>query len=76
MVVDALSRRHVLLTQLKVKVPRLESLKELYCTGHIFSKPYAKCEDEKGWDKYHVHDGFLFRANKLCLPDSSVRPLL
>lgn len=23
-----------------------------------------------------MHDGFLFRANKLCVPDSSVRPLL
>ena len=23
-----------------------------------------------------MHDGFLFRANKLCFPDSSVRPLL
>ncbi|XP_044428442.1 uncharacterized protein [Triticum aestivum] len=76
MVADALSRRHVLLTQLEVKVPGLESLKELYCTDHIFSEPYEKCKDGKGWDKYHVHDGFLFRANKLCVPDSSVRPLL
>ena len=24
----------------------------------------------------HIHDGFLFRANKLCVPNSSVRLLL
>ena len=26
--------------------------------------------------KYHLHDGFLFRANKLCIPESSVRLFL
>jgi hypothetical protein len=25
--------------------------------------------------KYHIHDGFLFRANKLCVPHCSVRLL-
>jgi hypothetical protein len=34
------------------------------------------CKDGKGWEKYHIHDGFLFRANKLCVPNSSVRLLL
>ena len=28
------------------------------------------------WDKFHIHDRFLFRANKLCVPKSSVRLLL
>ena len=39
MVADALSRRHVLLNQLEVKVPGLESLKELYSTDHVFMEP-------------------------------------
>jgi hypothetical protein len=30
----------------------------------------------KGWNKYIVSDGLLFRANKLCIPSSSVRLLL
>jgi hypothetical protein len=34
------------------------------------------CTGEKAWDKYHIQDGFLFRANKLCVPESSVRLLL
>jgi hypothetical protein len=76
LVADALSRRNVLLNQLEVKVPGLESLKDLYSTDHEFSEPYAKCTTGKGWEKYHVSDGFLFRANKLCVPNCSVRLLL
>jgi Reverse transcriptase (RNA-dependent DNA polymerase)/RNase H-like domain found in reverse transcriptase/Retrotransposon gag protein/Integrase zinc binding domain/Integrase core domain/Zinc knuckle len=75
-VADALSRKNVLLNQLEVKVPGLENIKELYPTDHEFSEPYAKCTTGKGWEKYHIHDGFLFRANKLCVPSCSVRLLL
>ena len=38
--------------------------------------PFAKCSAVKAWEKYHMHDGYLFRANKLCVPESSVRLLL
>jgi hypothetical protein len=75
-VADALSRKNVLLNQLDVKVPGLESIKELYPTDHEFSEPFANCTTGKGWEKYHIHDGFLFRANKLCVPHCSVRLLL
>lgn len=71
-VADALSRKNVLLTQLGVKVPGLESLKDLYASDGEFSRPYAKCKDGKGLDKFHTHDGLLFHANKLCVPDSSI----
>jgi hypothetical protein len=40
------------------------------------SSTYLKCQEGKGRDKYHLHDGFLFRADKLCVPDSSIRLLL
>ena len=75
-VADALSRRNVLLNQLEVKVLGLENLKEMYNDDPEFSEPYIHCKDGKGWEKYHIHDGFLFRANKLCVPNSSVRLLL
>ena len=57
-------------------MPGLESIKELCSSDHEFSEPYAKCIAGKGWEKYHVHDGFLFRTNKLCIPNSSIRLLL
>jgi hypothetical protein len=75
-VADALSRRHALLTQLDAKIFGLESIKDLYATDSYFAKPFSKCCAGKGWEKFHLHEGFLFRANKLCIPDCSVRPLL
>ncbi|KAG8069415.1 hypothetical protein GUJ93_ZPchr0005g15482 [Zizania palustris] len=75
-VVDALSRSHALLSQLDSKMLGLESIKELYATDPSFAEPFCKCCDGKGWGKYHLHDGFLFRANKLCIPDCSVRLML
>jgi hypothetical protein len=61
---------------LQVNVPRLENIKELYATDLVFAEPYLKCQEGKGWDKYHLHHGFLFRADKLCVPDSSIHLLL
>jgi hypothetical protein len=75
-VADALSRKNILLNQLEVKVLGLESIKELYSTDHEFLEPYTNCTARKGWEKYHTHEGFLFRANKLCVPNCSVRLLL
>jgi hypothetical protein len=75
-VADALSQRNVLLNQLEVKVLGLENLKEMYNDDPEFSEPNNHCRDGKGWEKYHIHDGFLFRANKLCVPNSSIRLVL
>jgi hypothetical protein len=75
-VADALSRKHMLLTQLFVKVPGLESLCALYATNVDFAEPYCLCSLGKAWDKFHIHDGYSFRANKLCVPESSLRLLL
>jgi hypothetical protein len=75
-VADALSRKNILLNQQEVKNLGLESLKELYATDHEFLEPYAKCTTGKGWEKYHIYEGFFFRANKLSVPNCSVRLLL
>ena len=75
-VADALSRCHILLSQLDVKILGLESIKELYANDSYFSEPFSMCNKGKGWEKFHLHDGFLFRANKLCIPDCSVHLLL
>jgi hypothetical protein len=75
-VVDALSRKNMLLTHLDVKVPTLKSLCGLYATNPDFAEPYCLCALKNTWDKYHLHDEFVFRANKLCVPESSVCLLL
>jgi hypothetical protein len=63
----------MLLTQLDIKVSGLESLCDLYATDHDFLAPYSMCTGGKARDKYHIHDEFLFRSNKLCVPESSVQ---
>jgi len=75
-VADALLRKSVLLNQLEVKVLGLKSLKDLYNNDAEFLEPHNHSQDGKGWGKYDIHDGFLFRANKLCVPNSLVRLLL
>jgi Fe-S cluster biosynthesis and repair protein YggX len=67
-VADVLSQKHTFLNQLEVKVQGLESIKELYTSTKFIAG--------KGWEKYHVHNGFLIRTNKLCIPNSSFRLLL
>jgi hypothetical protein len=66
-VANALSRCHDLLNQLDAKILGLESIKELYTTDPCFAEPYYKCHDGKGWENFYVQDGFLFRANMLCI---------
>jgi hypothetical protein len=66
----------MLLTQLDVKVPVLESLCALYATDVDFAEPYRLCSLGKAWDKFHIHDGYLFCANKLCVPESLLWLLL
>ena len=65
-----------MLSRLDTKILRLESIKELYVNDSYFAEPYSKCCGSKGWEKFHLHDGFLFQANKLCILDCSVRILL
>ena len=67
-VADALSRKNMLLSQLDVKVSGLEELKPLYAHDKEFSMPYANCSNVKAWDKYHMHDGFLFRVTNCVFP--------
>ncbi|KAL2248274.1 UNVERIFIED_CONTAM: Transposon Ty3-G Gag-Pol polyprotein [Sesamum indicum] len=75
-VVDALSRRYVLLSIMDAKILDFEFIKDLYANDVDFSKVFGNCSLSIGWDKFYLHDGFLFRANQLCVPNYSVRSLL
>ncbi len=41
-----------------------------------FKDVMQNCKEGRMWNKFVVNDGFVFRANKLCIPASSVRLLL
>jgi hypothetical protein len=41
-----------------------------------FKDVLLHCQDGKTWNKFIFNDGFMFRADKLCIPASSIRVLL
>jgi hypothetical protein len=70
-IADALSRR-----QLDYKIFGLETIKDQYVHDADFKDVLLHCQDGKTWNKFVFNDGFVFRANKLCIPASSIRLLL
>ena len=73
--VDALSRRYVLLTSLGVKMLGFKYVKDMYANDVDFADVYMAC-DKTAFEKFYRHDGYLFRGNKLCVPNCSMRELL
>ena len=67
-VVDELSRRHVLISTLDAKLFGFEHIKELYPLDQDFSEEYA-CYEKSAHDKFFRHEGFLFREDKLYIPN-------
>ncbi|XP_074304772.1 uncharacterized protein LOC141639585 [Silene latifolia] len=70
-VADALSRRHSLLIELDARILGFEHIKELYKSDPEFSKEII---DPTGL--YTARDGYLFKGNRLCIPNGSIRELL
>ncbi|XP_024014856.1 uncharacterized protein LOC112088827 [Eutrema salsugineum] len=74
-VADALSRRYTLITTMEAKIMGFEHLKERYEDDPDFSSIYQECQ--KGvHGLFYLHDGFLFREKRLCIPQGSMRELL
>jgi hypothetical protein len=73
---DALSRRYTMLSQLDFKFFGLETIKEQYLHHAEFKDVLQNCRDGRTWNKFVLNDGFVFHANKLCIPDGSVHLLL
>jgi hypothetical protein len=64
------------LTQLDYKIFGLETIKDQYVHDADFEDVLLHCQDVKTWNKFIFNDGFVFRANKLCILASSIRLLL
>ena len=67
-VVDALSRRYVLLTSLGAKMLGFEYVKDMHANDVDFSNVYMAC-DKTAFENFYKHDGYLSRGNKLCVPN-------
>jgi hypothetical protein len=65
-----------LLNQLNYKIFGLETIKDQYVNDADFKEVLLHYKDGKGWNKFIIRDGFVFRANKLFIPASSICLLL
>ena len=72
---DALSRRYALVFTLNAKLLGFEYVKKLYVNDDDFASVYRACE-KAVFGKFYRLDGYLFRDNRLCVPNSSMRELL
>jgi hypothetical protein len=71
-VADALSRRHSLLSTMEVQVLGFEVLKEMYKNDPDFGNVWESCS-QGSFNHFLVQEGFLFKNNKLCIPQCSLR---
>jgi hypothetical protein len=80
-VVDALSRKCLLMQEFRVKTLGFDNLKEMYRGYPYFKEAYEAYEnpilmDRSQWTKYMIQDELLFRGNELCIPKCSMREIL
>ena len=66
-VVDALSRRCLILQEFQVETLGFEHLKDMYCDDPDFKEAYEACEnivlrDRSQGTKYLIQDGLLFKG--------------
>jgi hypothetical protein len=61
-----------MLSRLDHKFFGLQSVKELYATDFDFKDAYENYREGRAWNKYVLHDGLLYCANKFCVPASFV----
>ena len=71
-VADALSRRYTLLNVLDVQYLGFDHIKEIYKDDLDFSLLYQECL-KGGHKDFFIHDGFLFKGKKHCVPQGSLR---
>jgi rRNA-processing protein FCF1 len=74
-VTNALSRRYVLLNTLYTKLLGFEYIKELHLDDNDCGFIYDECKVSTK-DRFFKQDGFLFKENKLCVPNCFMRELL
>ena len=67
-----LSRRYTLLNFLDVQYLGFDHIKELHHDDLDFSLIFQECV-KGGYKDFFLHDGFLFKGKRLCVPHGSIR---
>ncbi|GKB20421.1 putative nucleotidyltransferase, ribonuclease H [Tanacetum coccineum] len=69
---DALSRSSNLLVSMQVDVPGLDVIREQLTLDPYFSIVLQGVQSRQKPD-FNIHDGFLFKRNQQCIPDTNIR---
>jgi hypothetical protein len=77
-VVDALSKKCLLMQEFRVKTLGFDNLKEIYRDDPDFKEENKASEnpilrDRSQWTKYMIRYGLLFKGNQLCILKCSMR---
>jgi hypothetical protein len=75
-IVDVLSRRYTMLSQLDCRIFWLESIKEQHANDVDYIDALLYCREGHTWNKFVINSGFLFRANHLYILVGFIRLLL
>lgn len=75
-VVDALSRKDILLIILLANIIAFHHLSEFYEDDEDFEKIWCDCTNHLHMEDFHIIEGFLFKCNQLCIPHTSLREAL
>ena len=74
-IADALSRKYSMLGILGAKILGFEFIKDQYQTCPDFANIYKSCETTPQ-GLFSIHQGYLFKGNKLCIPKLPLRTVL
>jgi hypothetical protein len=77
-VVDALSRKCLLLQEFRVKTLGFDDLRDMYRDDPDFNEAYEAnknpvLKDKRKWIEYMIQEGLLFKGNRLYIPKCSMR---
>jgi hypothetical protein len=77
-VVDALSRKCLLLQEFRLKTLAFDDLRNMYRNDPDFKEAYEAAEniilrDRSQWAEYMIQEGLLFKGNQLCILKCSMR---
>lgn len=65
---DVLSWRATLLVTTLNEVINFECFKELYAEDKDFTHIWDHCNNHHNVEDFLIQDGYLFKANQLCVP--------
>ena len=72
---DALSRRHALFLKLGAQILGFDNIPKLYKEDQDFAPTFAKYQ-QRVYGGFYVYEGYLFKEEKLCMPQITHRTLL